>query len=563
MTSTQRGWLIVAIVVLGLCGVTWQIESSISNTVAALKAARIAEAARLARENASATSASGYTGKGHLFTNAEVYAFLAAAKQAELIKDPLQRCLAYPNPPGSHWTPAAVNAYCEYRMQPLMSFDELQALIQDGHAAEADQRFAQMLDAQLTQPNARGRLDRTFDQDFDGSFEEREVLDAWKRASPKSAFAYAASGFAYEKMAFKARGSGYMRDTPASNVESMDRLLQQADTDLRQAIALDARVTPAYTAMIDVGGLSLGNAYAMDAGRRGLKMDPANFSIYGALMWLAQPKWGGSLVEMNDTAARAQTHVRENPLMVLQLSKEPAYDKVNNCDCHSVGELATYPAIFDQVSTAQDMLYAAYAADSSHHMELSVVYFSEALRFDPDLPDARLHRIFNLSNFDESKWAVDEADDMVKLAPQDEDPIRARAFSYEMLGDYKHAEQDMHTALLMNPGDEGMLLELGAMYAYWTHEWDKAWDTDNRVIQAYPNNPNGWTLRAEIQEQQPRTGLQDTINYYAAHFDTSPQAHKTLLRMQAALALQSRSQGQSAPKKISSQMAPEKTPAPG
>jgi hypothetical protein len=38
MTSTQRGWLIVAIVVLGLCGLTWQVKSSIANTAAALKA---------------------------------------------------------------------------------------------------------------------------------------------------------------------------------------------------------------------------------------------------------------------------------------------------------------------------------------------------------------------------------------------------------------------------------------------------------------------------------------------------------------------------------------------
>jgi tetratricopeptide (TPR) repeat protein len=549
MTSTQRGWLIVAIVVLGLCGLTWQVRSSVSNTAAALKAVRIAEAARVASQDAATTSTSAFTGKGHLFTNAEVYAFLAAAKQAEVIKDPLQRCLAYPNPPGSHWTPTVVNAYCQYRMQPLMSFAELQALIQNGQAAEADQRFAKMLAAQSTQLNARGRLDRTFDQDFDGSFEVREVLDAWKRASPKSAFAYAASGFAYEKMAHKARGSGYMQDTPASNVESMDRLLLQADADLRQAISLNPKVTPAYTAMIDAGALSLGRAYAMDAGRRGLTVDPANFSIYSALMWFAQPKWGGSLQAMNNIAAKAQTHRSENPLMVLQLSKAPAYDKLDNCDCHSVQELATYPAFFDQVSTAQEMLYAASAAESSHHRELSVVYFSEALRFDPDLPDARLHRIFNLSNFDESKWAVDEADSMVKLAPQDEDPIKARAYSYEMLGDYKHAEQDMQTLLSINPGEESVLIELGSMYAYWSHEWDKAWATDNRIIQAYPNNPYGWMLRAEIQKQQPRAGLPDTINYFAAHFDTDPQRHLALLRMRAALALRSKSQRQASPAK--------------
>jgi tetratricopeptide (TPR) repeat protein len=544
MTSTQRGWLIVAIVVLGLCGLTWQVKSSIANTVAALKTARIAEAARLASQHAVPTSA--LTGKGHLFTNAEVYAFLAAAKQAEAIKDPLQRCLAYPNPPGSHWTPVAVNAYCQYRMQPLMSFDELQALIQNGQTAEADRRFAQMLAAQSTQPNARGRLDRTFDQDFDGSFEVREVLDAWKRGSPKSAFAYAASGFAYEKMAHKARGSGYMQDTPLSNVESMDRLLQRADADLRQAIALDPRITPAYTAMIDAGALSLGRPYAMDAARRGLTVDPANFSIYSALLWFAQPKWGGSLRAMNDITARAQTHRSENPLMVLQLSKAPAYDKVDSCDCHSVQELATYPAIYDQVSTAQEMLYAASAAESSHHEELSVVYFSEALRFDPDLPDARLHRIDNLNNFDESQWAVDEANRLVNASPQDEEPIKARAYSYESLGDYKHAEQDMRTALSIDPGDEGALTELLNIYVDWTHEWDKAWDADNRLIQVSPGKPYGWVMRAEIQKQQPRAGLQDTVDYFATHFDVDPRDHKMLLDMRAALALQPKSVSQTA-----------------
>jgi tetratricopeptide (TPR) repeat protein len=401
-----------------------------------------------------------------------------------------------------------------------------------------------MLAAQSTQPSARGLLDRTFDQDFDGSFEVREVLDAWKRTSPKSAFAYAASGFAYEQMAHKARGSGYMQDTPVSNVESMNRLLQRADADLRQAIALNPKVTPTYTAMIDAGGLALGRAYSMDAARRGLTVDPANYSMYSSLMWFAEPKWGGSLRAMNDIAAKAQTHRSENPLMVLQLSKEPSYDKLDNCDCHSVQELATYPAMFDQVSVAQEMLFAAYAAEASHHTELSVVYFSEALRFDPDLPDARLHRIFNLSNFDESKWAVDEADRMVKLAPQDEDPIKARAYSYEMLGDYKHAEQDMQTLLSINPGEESVLMELGSMYVNWTHEWDKAWATDSRIIQAYPNEPFGWMLRATIQQQQPRAGLRDTIDYFAAHFDTNPGGHETLLKMRASLALQSKSVSQ-------------------
>jgi hypothetical protein len=102
----------------------------------------------------------------------------------------------------------------------------------------------------------------------------------------------------------------------------------------------------------------------------------------------------------------------------------------------------------------------------------------------------------------------------------------------------------MQTLLSINPGEESVLMELSSMYAYWSHEWDKAWATDSRIIQAYPNEPYGWVLRAEIQKSQPRAGLKDTIDYFAAHFDTNPGAHETLLKMRASLALQSKSVSQ-------------------
>lgn len=48
------------------------------------------------------------------FTRAEAYAFLDAAQRAERIADPLQRCLAYPDPPCSHGNRTVVAAYCRY-----------------------------------------------------------------------------------------------------------------------------------------------------------------------------------------------------------------------------------------------------------------------------------------------------------------------------------------------------------------------------------------------------------------------------------------------------------------
>jgi len=537
MESRQRVGLIVGVAVLVVFGLGWGVwRLGTRFAELALQSQQKAEVAVNAADSMPVK-------KGRLFSNDEVYTFLAAAKKAELIKDPLQRCLAYPDPPNSHWSTAAVHAYCQYRTQAVMSFADIQTLIQNGQAAELDQRMAKILNAQMTQPAARGLLDRTFEQDFDGSFDIRPLLDAWKRDSPNSAFALAASGYAYEKMAYKARGAGYMSETPQSNVESMDRLLQLADTDLQQAVALNPHITPAYGAMIEAGGLSLGDVYLASAKKHALANNPADLSIYGYLLWQAQPKWGGSIKEMRDITAMAQAHAAENPLLMLELSKAPSYEKLKDCDCHTAEQLAEYPTIFDQVSSSKQLADAGTAAESSHHLELSVVYFSEALRFDPGLSDERMHRIYDLNNFDESQWAVDEATRMLQAAPNDTDLIKARAYSYESLNDYPHAVQDMQAALVINPGDGNELMALGSMYANSMHDWDKAWETDNRIVKMYPNEPYGWILRSEIQQQQPRAGLRETIDYFAAHFDNSPQAHKLLLEMRAALALQPKSLG--------------------
>ncbi|RDI98223.1 DUF4034 domain-containing protein [Dyella solisilvae] len=538
--GSRRHWLqggaIALFVVFGLVFATWQTGRFVR---------RMNEITVQSRAQAQAKEQQEYrlAGiKGRLFTRAEVYAFLKLAKQAESIADPMQRCLAYPDPPGSHWSRDAVVAYCRYRTQPLMTFSDVQSLVQHGQAAELDRRLQKLLDAKSTQPGAGALLDRTYDQLFkNGSLDARAIIDAWKRDSPKSAFAYAASGQVYEAMAYDARGSDYMRNTPQSNIASMERLLAMADEDLRKAIELDPRVTPAYVTMINVGGLSAGEAYATRAAKQGLAVDPANFHIYDALLWKFQPKWGGSLGAMTRIAQDAQAHAKENPLLILLLEKELGYEaNLDDCDCHTKEQLGLYPTVFDQVSTAQQLMSAGYASESSHHLELSVVYFSEALRFSPDLDDVRLHRAFNLNEFDESQWAAHEGDKLLAGDPRNEAYYKARGYAYESLNDYAKAEKDYRAAIALAPNDETVWKQLGYLYVNMTHEWDKAWELDNHLIDMYPNEPYGWLMRSEIQLNQPRAGLKETVDYYASHFDTDPKAHKTLLRLQAALALQSK-----------------------
>jgi tetratricopeptide (TPR) repeat protein len=475
---------------------------------------------------------------GRTFSHDEIHTFLVAARKAEAIQDSLQRCLAYPDPPDSHWSPAAVKAYCQYHAQPIISFAEAQSLIQNGQASELDRRLEEALQAEQTKPESHGLLDYIYFVDFDdGSFDIRPTLDAWKRASPSSAFAYAASGMAYVDMAAKARGTEYIRDTPQSNIDAMDRLLSQADTDLQRAVALNAKVTPAYVAMIDAGKMSLGDAYISNAGRRGLAAAPDNYAIYGLLSEAAQPKWGGSLVAMKHVADMAQAHVKENPLLTILLSAEPAYE-YDICNCESSANWSAFPAVFDNVASTTLLMNAGFAAGRNDHPDLAAIYLSEALRFNPGKSTARMRRGYTLTKLGESAWALNEANQWIKDFSESPWGYSMRGYAYKSIDDYAHATPDLEKAAALDPGNTWPLIELGNMYvgeAATPGAWDKAWDVANRLIQAHPGDVDGWMLRARIQTYQPRAGLEDTARYFFTHFGSDPDHRGATAQMRMML----------------------------
>ena len=475
------------------------------------------------------------------FSGDQIKTFLAQVREAEEQSDPLRRCLAYPNPPGSHWTHDAVAAYCRYRFQPTITFAEAKDLIEQGKSAELDRRMDEALQAQLTQPDARGRLDHIFISDFEnGSFSIRPILDAWKRASPKSAYAYAASGYAYVEMAHAARGGAFAQDTPQDKLDSMERLLKEADTDLERAIALNPHITPVYAAMIHAGGLSLGKAYADHAVDLGLRADPSNWYIYHQLMWLARPEWFGSLGAMQRVATSAMTHASQNPLLVMEKMAVQRYEaNPSGCNCAPQPQAARFPAAFDELAISSSLADAGSTASSQNVFTVSVVYLSEALRFQPQEDGLRRQRAKDLAILGESQMARDEANKLVAADPKNAANYEARGNVYMFMSDYNHAEQDFEAALASSPDDIDVLVQLGGIYVNETHEWDKGWDITDRLIKAYPNYAGGWVMRATIQMNQPRAGLDDTYEQFVAHFGTDPAQQPTLDWLRRTLAQES------------------------
>jgi len=469
------------------------------------------------------------------FTEDQFKQFLTAVRQAEATTDLLQRCLSYPDPPGLAWSKLVTSAYCHYQFDPWVTPSEARDLIQNGHAAELDKRLADAMHAQAFQPGMQGALDRTFNIDFrNGSEEIRSLMDAWKRQAPMSAFALAASGTAYVQMAQEIRGSDYASKTPQTSFESMSRLLQAARADLDQAAKIDPHLTPAYTAMIYAGTLDSDGSYILNAAKRGLAVDAANYTIYARLVWMAQPKWGGSVKAMQKLIASAQRHASDNPLLKLLVSESNGGEAyVEDCLCGHTEDLKIYQQVFAEAAPVGMLMSAGWAAKNRNSPELSAIYRSELLRFDPSQIGHREGRAFDLSALGYSDWAMAEGSALIKLAPQDENAFDVRGMAYESAGNFNSAAEDYEQALRINPSDSWTLVELGNIYVKSSHEWDKGWIVANRLIQMSPDDPRGWLLRADIQKDQPRDGLNQTVADFVARFGNDPTKRELVAEMRS------------------------------
>lgn len=318
------------------------------------------------------------------FSPEEMRTFMASVERADAISDPMQRCLHYPDPPGSHWSPQGIEAYCRYRLQPVVDTDQLIALAGAGRAKEIDREVRALMqgDERLKPQEIAWR---TIARDcYDPSPQLRSALDQWKSQVPDSALAHATSGYCYVVSAWNARGARESEDTPAVRVRAMDMLLDKAKVDLDEAARLDPRLVATYAAMINAGLLASDREYMMQALQHGMAEDRASLPLYDMLAYVSQPRWYGSKQVQSELMASAKEEAARNPLLLTIRGSVLAdvYD-LRHCDCATRNERLNMRDAFDQVTSTGILINVADNAMANHYPDIAYVYYSETIRFYP------------------------------------------------------------------------------------------------------------------------------------------------------------------------------------
>lgn len=457
--------------------------------------------------------------------NDDYVAFMAAAAKADAIADPLQRCLSYPDFPGSHWNAETTRAYCELRNHKTIQLSEIEALLKQGKADEVDRVFRGYMDTQRSDPKQPGLLDIAFvNAGFDDTSDHaRQVIDTWKQQSPHSAYALAASGMQYVDAAQKARGNGWARDLNDQQVDGMDRQLALAFKDLNRAVSIDPSMTVAFPAMIHAAGLTDDGAYMDKSVQLALKADPSDFAIRTQMMNHAQRKWGGNFGGIHAQSVEDLSLASKNPLLLMVAQRPAAY--LATCDCNYTPDQADKLVLqaVDKNLTASDMVSLTSAIYDTNP-RVAVELYDEAIRFGPtDNVDALRWRSQEMIRLDDAAGATAAFAAIVRRFPDNNAIATQLGNIYAQVGDVKDAETTLLAVLQREPNNFDAMGLLGDLYNHAGHQPEKAETLADAMISQYPDKADGYIVRACNQMDHNLPGVYDTIHYFIDHFGDDPQ----------------------------------------
>jgi tetratricopeptide (TPR) repeat protein len=462
--------------------------------------------------------------------------FMADGSKADAISDPLQRCLSYPDFPGSQWSSDTTHAYCELRNRHTLKLAEIEALLKQGKADELDRIFKSYLDTQQRDPTQPGMLDSAFyAAGFDDANNDtRRIIDLWKQQSPNSPFALAASGEQYVAAAHEARGAGWARDLSDQQVNGMNQQLELAHEDLEKAATLLPSVTPVYTAMIDASGLSSDDGYMDQAAALGLKADPSNFSIRAEMMAMSQPKWGGEFGGEEEQKSEDEALIKRNPLLRM-VAQEPAVYRAT-CDCgdssNDINRLLT-AAAYKNVDYVHLKMLADEAYDKNPRMAIEL--YSEVLRFNPSEVESLQYRSQLMLRMGDKRGAVETIADAAQRFPEDNALVTQLGNIYAQAGDAKQAETTLLAVLRRDPDNYEAMGTLGDLYNHAGHQPQKAEALADALISKYPDKAGGYIVRSCNQMDHNLPGVYETIHYFIDHFGDDPQWQTQTAEMRAYL----------------------------
>ncbi len=313
---------------------------------------------------------------------------------AEAKTDPIERCLSYPSPPHLQWPEQLIRVLCADLHTPVMQADDIKILIDRGDWKALHERYSIYLERHYSGADPEKLLYRVFpERSWKSDQEADKYTRKWVAAAPNDAFANTARGAVLVSAAWKARGNGYYKEIPDSRKRQMYKLALEATVYLRNAIAIEPKLLPAYYHLIDAYVLGGKPEWVSNATQNAIQQSPDTFYIRDMASEYLQQKWGGQPRDMDALIENAERHVKRNPrLAMIRINRERSLGDLDTDQKKYKSALAHYRHALKSGPDNYALISAAYVAPKLGYHAERLIYLTQDIRFSKDSRDSLMKR---------------------------------------------------------------------------------------------------------------------------------------------------------------------------
>lgn len=395
--------------------------------------------------------------------HAEFVQFVSHVRVAEKIADGNERCLAYPDLPGSQWDKALVKELCRVANLPIISFEKIEQLLQEKDAAQIDRVFDNYAKQDVSDPQWRGVLLRAFENLFEtNNVRVASFVEHWVAEAPKSANAHIARAAFLINQAYTLRGTATVGNTSEESFHAMRKRLDAAVVDLDAATAIDPQRKVAWALRIEAAMSSGDQDSIAHAAANSLAIDPLDDTVYAVWLAAVDPRWGGPRDGMERVVDAAQPYLDRNPLLKVLDASKRWRESMDCCADHLDESNIQTPDYMTMMKLAPQRRALQNAAASGD--EESIFYASELIRFWPDtdayLQRARIVKRISARLQDAATWADADLAQAEKLANRPTASLGELAKVQAERGHFSDAGDTYRWILRSNPRDVAALRAL-------------------------------------------------------------------------------------------------------
>ncbi|WP_187265879.1 tetratricopeptide repeat protein [Alkalisalibacterium limincola] len=472
---------------------------------------------------------------------------LDALERIEAIQDPLERCLAMPAPPETHWPEGLWNDSCRFDLAPrqVVQVDDIYRMLDAGELETLDALFRGYQAQDEAHPDGSLTLRAALKL-----FRRLDAISAgerWARLAPDSVYARMAGANAALERAWRARGTAFAQQTSRQQFREMRRFMDTALAHATRALELDEGLVQACALKAQVGRVDSRPDVRERALAHCLRVAPDSFQVWSEIYDGAEPRWGGSVEALAGVAAEARSRVARNP-MLARLARDPeVLALVSSGDVRREPDLADarYPLLRPEALASTNRSIADAFASTARRTERyreSVAFLSMALLRETD-EDRRQHDLYergvDLQRLGRYAWSLRDWDLHVAKVPTGSWNHFYRGQALFALERHDEARDAYEDAYRFFPDSRRRSLERLWELEMSQERVDAAVLVLRRLNRLAPQDARYWFTLAELLYDLDRDGFEEAANQFVERAPRDPgnerlmAAHATMADMRA------------------------------